>query len=54
MLFSRDQPKQDFVVRGARVLEPAEGIDGNVDVRVDAGVVTQLGTSVEANGHRVI
>ncbi len=44
----------DFVVRGARVLDPVERVDGVLDVRVDSGVITEIGTAVDANGHRVI
>jgi dihydroorotase len=44
----------DLVVRGARVLDPAEGIDAVLDVRVDRGTITQLGGALDANGHRVI
>jgi len=44
----------DLVVRGARVLDPVEGIDIVVDVRIDRGVITQLGTEIDANGHRVV
>ncbi len=44
----------DLVVRGARVLDPTEGIDARLDIRIDAGTISQLGERVEANGHRVI
>jgi dihydroorotase len=44
----------DLVVRGARLVDPVEGIDSVCDVRVDGGTVVQLGTSLEANGHRVV
>jgi len=54
MLFSRTGRKEDFVVRGARVVDPGEGIDRVCDVRVDKGVIAQLGTDVDANGHKVI
>ncbi|MFL5921235.1 MAG: dihydroorotase [Gaiellaceae bacterium] len=54
MLFARNGRKEDLVVRGARVLDPSEGIDRVCDVRVDRGVVAQLGTALDANGHRVI
>jgi dihydroorotase len=54
MLFSKNAPKHDLVIRGARVLDPAEGIDTLLDVRVDAGMVSALGPAVEANGHRVV
>jgi dihydroorotase len=44
----------DIVVRGARVLDPAEGIDAVLDVRVDRGVIVQLGDRLPANEHRVV
>ena len=54
MLVRPNRPKDDVVVRGARVLDPAEGIDAVVDVRVDGGVVSQIGAGLDANGHRVV
>jgi dihydroorotase len=45
---------EDLVIRGARVLDPVEGIDGVLDVRVDGGTISQLGTDLDANGHRVV
>jgi dihydroorotase len=47
-------PKEDLVVRGARVLDPAEGLDAVLDVRVDGGTIAELGAGLDANGHRVI
>jgi dihydroorotase len=44
----------DLVIRGARVLDPVERIDRMLDVCLDGGVISQLGDSVDANGHRVI
>jgi dihydroorotase len=38
MLWIKERPGDDLVVRGARVLDPAEGIDATLDVRVDAFV----------------
>ena len=54
MLAHRTLPKADLVVRGARVLDPGEGIDARLDVRIDAGVVSELGTALPANAHRVV
>ena len=54
MLFTKDSPKDDLVIRGARVLDPAEDIDAVLDIRVDAGVVSAIGAALEANGHRVV
>jgi dihydroorotase len=52
-LFGR-RGQESLLVRGARVLDPGEGLDGVVDVRVDAGTIAQLGTTLDANGHRVV
>jgi dihydroorotase len=54
MLFAKDEPRDNLVVRGARVLDPVEGIDETVDVRVDDGVVAVLGCDLDTNSHRVI
>jgi dihydroorotase len=54
MLVRRDRPRDSVVVTGARVLDPVEGIDAAVDVRIDDGVIAQIGTSLERNGHRVV
>jgi dihydroorotase len=53
MILVGKQGRDDVVVRGARVLDPAGGIDAVLDVRIDGGTIAQLG-SVDANGHRVI
>jgi dihydroorotase len=50
----KSAPKDSLVVRGARVIDPPRGVDAVLDVRVDEGVIAQLGERVEANGHRVI
>jgi dihydroorotase len=44
----------DLVIRGARVLDPVEGVDSIVDVRIDGGVITQIGLELDTNEHRVI
>ena len=54
MLFAKDAPREDIIVRGARVLDPLEGVDATLDVRVDEGVVAALGTDLDTNSHRVI
>jgi dihydroorotase len=54
MLFAKDAPKENLLVRGARVLDPVEGVDAVMDVRVDDGVIAALGASLDQNGHRVI
>ncbi len=54
MLWAKNGQRDDLVVRGARVVDPVEGIDSVCDVRVDGGLVAQLGTALDANGHRVV
>src|SRR6476619_1917071 len=45
---------ENIVVRGARVLDPVEGIDTMIDVRIDNGLIAQLGEDLDTNEHRVI
>jgi dihydroorotase len=45
---------ENIVVRGARVLDPVEGIDSTLDVRIDNGVIAQIGENLDTNEHRVI
>jgi dihydroorotase len=54
MLVARHGPKDSLIVTGARVLDPGEGVDAVMDVRVDGGVVAGIGNNLERNGHRVI
>jgi dihydroorotase len=54
MLFGKGEPKDNIVVRGARVLDPTEGVDAVLDVRIDAGVIAALGTDLDTNSHRVV
>ena len=54
MLFTKNAPREDIVVRGARVIDPGEGVDAVLDVRVDDGVITALGQNLDTNSHRVL
>src|SRR5947209_16499265 len=54
MLFRKETSRENLVVRGARVLDPAQGVDEILDVRIDNGVVSALGTELEPNSHRVL
>jgi dihydroorotase len=54
MLFVKDAPKENLLVRGARLLDPVEGVDSVLDVRIDGGTIAELGASLPANGHRVL
>jgi dihydroorotase len=54
MLWASEQPKANVVFRGARVLDPAEGIDATLDVRIDDGVIAEVAEHVDSNEHRVV
>ena len=54
-LFVRQGVAPDSVIiRGARVLDPVEGVDSLLDVRIDGGVIAALGEKIDAIGHRDI
>ncbi len=54
MLYVADKQKADLVVRRARVVDPTSQLDATLDVRVDGGVVAQIGEDLPGNGHRVV
>src|SRR6266436_4416753 len=54
MLWASEQQQANLVLRGARVLDPAEGIDAILDVRIDNGVIAAVAERVETNEHRSV
>jgi dihydroorotase len=54
MLYVKTAPKENLVVRGARVIDPVAGVDAVMDVRVDDGTIAALGTDLDTNAHRVL
>jgi dihydroorotase len=54
MLVRKRGELHDLLIRGARVLDPGEGVDAVLDVRVDRGTIAELGSRLDPNGHRVI
>src|SRR4030088_2233523 len=54
MLWAKEQQKANVVFRGARVLDPAEGIDATLDVRIDDGVIAAVAEQVDTNDHRIV
>jgi dihydroorotase len=54
MLFAKSAPGENLIVRGARVLDPSEGVDAVLDVRIDGGTIAELGARLDPNAHRVI
>ena len=54
MLYMKQRAGENIVVRGARVLDPTEGVDAPLDVRIDAGTIVAIGEGLDANEHRVV
>ena len=54
MLWVKNNHGANVVFRGARVLDPGEGIDATLDVRIDNGVIAAIGENVDTNEHRVV
>ena len=54
MLWQKELPQANVVIRSARVLDPTEGIDARLDVRIDDGVIAAIGEQLDTNEHRVI
>jgi len=44
----------NVVIRGARVVDPTEGIDATLDVRIDGGTIAAIAEKVDTNEHRVV
>jgi dihydroorotase len=54
MLWVKEQRGANVVFRGAHVVDPAEGIDATLDIRIDNGVIAAVAHHVDANEHRVV
>jgi dihydroorotase len=54
MLFSKGEPGENLIVRGARVLDPVEQIAAVLDVRIDGGTIAEIGARLDPNAHRVV
>jgi dihydroorotase len=54
MVLAGPRGADDIVVRGARVVDPVEGIDAMLDVRIDGGVIARIGNDLDTNEHRVV
>jgi dihydroorotase len=46
--------QDNIVVRGARLVDPLERVDAVLDVRIDRGVIAQIGEDLDTNEHRVV
>jgi dihydroorotase len=48
------QGNDNLVIRGARVLDPVEGLDAVLDVRIDGGTIAALGGGLDTNEHPIV
>jgi dihydroorotase len=54
MLWTKERSGANVVFRNARVVDPVEGVDAVLDVRIDDGIVAAVAQQVDTNEHRVI
>jgi dihydroorotase len=54
MLVAKRSQPDDLLIRGVRVLDPAEAIDAVLDMRIDRGTIAELGLRLDPNAHRVV
>jgi len=52
MLVVRDGGDADLVIRGARVLDPTEGLDAHLDVRIEDGMVAEIAPEARGEARR--
>jgi dihydroorotase len=53
-MLTGQQGTDNVVIRHARVLDPVEGIEATLDVRIDHGVIASIGERLDTNEHRVV
>ena len=46
--------KESILIRGGRLIDPANGIDGQLDLLLEDGRVAAIGEGLDAQGARVI
>ncbi|MGZ4482291.1 MAG: amidohydrolase family protein, partial [Gaiellales bacterium] len=50
-----EAPAADVIVRGARLFDPASGLEGTqLDVRVTGGTIAEIGPDLDSQGHETI
>ena len=54
MLWAKERAGANIVFRNAHVIDPAEGVDARLDVRIDDGTIVALGEHIDTNEHRVV
>ena len=45
---------ENLLIRGGRVIDPANGIDASLDVRIEDGKIAAVAPSLPADGAQVI
>ncbi|MBA3841733.1 MAG: dihydroorotase [Actinobacteria bacterium] len=54
MILAGPTGADSLVIRAARVLDPGEGLDATLDVRIDEGVITRIGNDLDAGDLRMV
>jgi len=49
-----DKQLKNFILKGGRLLDPASGLDGQQDIHVRDGLVTEIGADLKADGATVV
>src|SRR5262245_21799035 len=49
-----DRQLKNFILKGGRLLDPASGLDGQQDIHVRDGLVTEIGADLKADGATVV
>ena len=50
ILHSKGGPSASLTIRGARVLDPGAGVDAVLDLKIEKGVISELGQPAAKNG----
>ena len=53
MTVSGPKPNYDLVLRGGRVIDPRNGIDGKMDVAIKSGRIAAVAASIDAGTSKV-
>ncbi len=54
VLFGANGRVDSLLIRGARVVDPVQGIDATLDVRIDDGAIVAVGTGLAGPDHRLV
>ena len=44
----------DWLIRGARLIDPSQGVDERLDIRLADGIIQEIGEGLEAHGEEIL